>query len=30
MRRDSAFTAGIAFAYVFAESKKRVEVDVED
>jgi outer membrane scaffolding protein for murein synthesis (MipA/OmpV family) len=30
MRRDYAFTAGIAFAYVFAESKNRVEVDVED
>jgi outer membrane scaffolding protein for murein synthesis (MipA/OmpV family) len=29
-RRDSAFSAGIAFAYVFAESKNKVEVDVED
>jgi len=30
MRRDYAITAGIAFAYIFAESKNRVEVDVED
>ena len=30
VRRDYAFTAGIAFAYVFAESKNKVEVDVED
>lgn len=30
MRRDYALTAGIAFAYVFAESKNKVEVDVED
>ena len=30
MRRDSAFTAGIAVAWVFAESANRVEVDVED
>ena len=30
MRRDYAFTAGIAFAYIFAESKNQVEVDVED
>lgn len=30
MRRDYAFTAGIAVAYVFAESSNRVEVDVED
>jgi outer membrane scaffolding protein for murein synthesis (MipA/OmpV family) len=29
-RRDYAFTAGIAFAYVFAESSNKVEVDVED
>jgi outer membrane protein len=29
-RRDYAFTAGVAFAYVFAESKNKVEVDVED
>ena len=30
VRRDYAFTAGIAAAYVFAESKNKVEVDVED
>ena len=30
VRRDYAFTAGIAFAYVFAESSSKVEVDVED
>jgi outer membrane protein len=30
MRRDYAFTAGIAVAYIFAESKNKVEVDVED
>jgi outer membrane scaffolding protein for murein synthesis (MipA/OmpV family) len=30
MRRDYAFTAGIAVAYVFAESEHKVEVDVED
>ena len=30
MRRDYAFTAGVAFAYIFAESKNKVEVDVED
>lgn len=30
MRRDYAITAGVAFAYIFAESKNRVEVDVED
>jgi MipA family protein len=30
MRRDYAFTAGIAFAWVFAESKNKVDVDVED
>ena len=30
MRRDYAVTAGVAFAYIFAESKNRVEVDVED
>ena len=30
MRRDYAFTAGIAFAYVFAESNNKVDVDVED
>ena len=30
MRRDSAFSAGIAIAYVFAESDRKVEVDVED
>ena len=30
MRRDYAFTAGIAVAYVFAESENKVEVDVED
>jgi len=30
MRRDYAFTAGIAAAYVFAESRNKVEVDVED
>ena len=30
MRRDSAFSAGIAIAYVFAESERKVEVDVED
>lgn len=30
MRRDYAFTAGIAVAYVFAESANKVEVDVED
>ena len=29
-RRDYAFTAGIAFAYVFAESSTKVQVDVED
>jgi MipA family protein len=29
-RRDYAFTAGIAVAYIFAESQNRVEVDVED
>ena len=30
MRRDYAFTAGIAFAWVFMESQNKVEVDVED
>jgi MipA family protein len=30
MRRDYAFTAGIAVAYVFVESENKVEVDVED
>jgi outer membrane protein len=30
VRRDYAFTAGIAFAYVFAESANKVDVDVED
>lgn len=30
LRRDAAFSAGIAIAYVFAESERRVEVDVED
>jgi hypothetical protein len=30
MRRDYAFTAGIAFAWIFAESKNKVDVDVED
>lgn len=30
MRRDYAITAGIAFAYIFAESKNKVDVDVED
>ena len=30
VRRDYAFTAGIAFAYIFAESSGKVEVDVED
>jgi MipA family protein len=30
VRRDYAFSAGIAFAWVFAESANRVEVDVED
>ena len=30
VRRDYAFTAGIAAAYVFAESKNKVEVQVED
>ena len=30
VRRDYALTAGIAFAWVFMESKNRVEVDVED
>jgi MipA family protein len=30
VRRDYAFTAGIAIAYVFAESDRKVEVDVED
>jgi MipA family protein len=30
VRRDQAWSAGIAFAYVFAESSNKVEVDVED
>jgi MipA family protein len=30
VRRDQAFSAGIAFAYVFAESSNKVDVDVED
>ncbi len=30
LRRDYSITAGIAFAWVFAESKNKVEVDVED
>jgi outer membrane scaffolding protein for murein synthesis (MipA/OmpV family) len=30
VRRDYAFSAGIALAYVFAESETKVEVDVED
>ncbi len=30
VRRDYAFTAGIAVAYVFAESGNKVEVEVED
>jgi MipA family protein len=30
MRRDYAFTAGIAIAWIFAESNTKVEVDVED
>jgi outer membrane protein len=30
VRRDSAFMAGIALAWVFAESSKKVEVDVDE
>jgi outer membrane scaffolding protein for murein synthesis (MipA/OmpV family) len=30
VRRDYAFSAGIAFAYVFTESSNKVQVDVED
>lgn len=30
VRRDQAWSAGIAFAYVFAESSSKVQVDVED
>ncbi len=30
VRRDQAWSAGIAFAYVFAESSNKVQVDVED
>jgi outer membrane protein len=30
MRRDYSVMAGIAFAWVFAESERKVEVDVED
>jgi len=29
-RRDYAFAAGIAVAWVFAESENKVEVDVEE
>jgi outer membrane protein len=30
VRREQAWSAGIAFAYVFAESSNKVQVDVED
>jgi hypothetical protein len=30
VRRDHAFMAGIALAWVFAESSKKVEVDVDE